>query len=349
MNENPTYQKQFQNSMETYQKMVEDYEELTNSSRYFEILSTMPFEFLNASHLCEQLALYEKLEQKPRMYFNSLDEAKVLYKNLIGFPAKSEKLLEDASFVVEIGSRAEEINRYVENNPYLSKELAISPNNEVVDIAKRCLSEIPSYPKMLTKKFRWNYIESVIYSLDKGSLDWLAKSKVIKAEDIDHISLIGESDAYHEKVQFLCDILNHPQPVVASYQLKLKGVTFPNEDGSSRQKNLEELRKHSLESSEVVQLAAESYEYQPEIGSPEPAIRISWNGKCIGNIAKSVAEEISEKFNNPQCTATLDHFSGGSDGMNLGCVINLNIIAPGYSQVHQEASKEGEVSAEEGR
>lgn len=336
-----SYQEYYNASMEEYSSMLEKYNAAVSSQRYCDILSSMPFEFLNATHLCEKLSLYEKLENKPRMFFNSFEEAKVFYKNLTSFKSKMSKLLEDATYVTETERLAKEINEFVLNNPYLGRALCVEYNNEIANIAERCLVEIPTYPSLLTKKFRWSFIESSILSLPIEDVKALAECKIIKSSDIDHISLSENVEGYHEKIAFLCDYLEHPQPVIASYELKLKGVTFPNDDGTSRQENLAELKRYIKENSlATVVLTAESYEYVPEVGAPEPAIKISWDGKCIGNIAKDVAAEINEKFVNPQFTAMLKNLSGGENNMSIGCTIQFSIVAPDFIKSKEEISEE---------
>lgn len=337
------YQEQYNKFFEMYKEIMGDYEELTSSPRYQEILETMPFEFLSAIQLCEKLSLFEKLNPKPRMHFQSLDEATVFYRNLINFNKKTDKLLEDASYIAEVQRTAEKLNALVTDSPYLGKRFCIEPNNEIIQLAGRCLTEIPQYPKKLTKAFRWNFIESAIYCLEKEDLAWLADSKVIKADDINHICLTESNPAYKEKVEFLCQKLGHPQPIIASYTLKLKGVTFPNEDGSSRQENLTALREYAeSNSNKEIPLTASSYIYVPEIGTPEPAISVAWEGRVIGNIAKDAAAEITEMYTNPQFTASLSKVSGGNDGLNLGCVITLNVIAPEYAPKATEKAAEAQ-------
>lgn len=336
-----SYKEQYQEQFTIYQNKLSEYETLIDTAKYQEILATMPFEFLNAVQLCEQLSLYEKLETKPKMHFNSLDEAKVFYKNLINFKSRTENLLDDAAYIAKIGDLAKEINQLVSESSYLENNLAIASNTDIIALAERCLIEIPKFPQILTKKFRWNYIESAIISLNKEDLQILVASKVIKPTDIDNISLIETKNDYTEKVKFLCQIMNRPAPILASYEQKLKGVTFPNDDGSSRQENLAQLKAYAeAHPNETISLTAESYIYTPEIGDPEPAIKVNWDNKTIGNIARSVAEDISEKYKNPQFTASLEKISGGDDKMNYGCVIHLNIIAPGYTDINIENQAE---------
>lgn len=340
------YKIQYSAALEYYKNSLNKYEKEVTSLKYHNILESMAFEFLNAVQLCEKLSLYKSMKNKPKMHFTSLDEATVFYRKLINFNKKTEKLLEDASYIAEIGLLANQINEHALKTPYLGASFCIEPNREIIQLAEKCLTEIPNFPKILTKEFRWNFIESVILSLDEPDLQWLAESKVIKTNDIDHISLQG-TEEYQNKIKFLCQYLNHPNPIIASYQLKLKGVTFPNDDGSSRQQNLAMLHAYMEEkTNEKVVLSVEPYTYMPEIGAPEPAIKVAWNGKVVGNIAKDVVSEILEKYNNPQFSAVVEKVSGGQDGMSWGCTVKFDIIAPGYTAKAQEFENTTDIEKE---
>lgn len=322
-----SYEEQLKKVLDEYNILNTKYQELTASDTYHKILSTMPFEFLDASQLYGKLELFSRLDVKPKMKFDTLDEAIVFYQSLLNCKANIKPLLEQASYIAEVGALASQINDLAMSSPYLGPNYIVIPNEEVIGIAEKCLSQLPNYPNVMTKTFRWNYIESVIRCLDIEDLAKMCEQKIIKAGDLDHISLIETENQYKEKLLFLCDLLQHPHPVIQSYELKLKGVTFPNEDGSSRQENLNLLRIYAEQNpTEEIVLTAENYTYTPEIGNPEPAIKIAWNGKVIGNVARDVATEIVERFKNPQFTSTLKSVTGGGE-VTSGCIIHLNVLA----------------------
>lgn len=315
-----------ENALNKYKEKLEAYDKLTSSPEYLEIISTMPFEFLNAIQLCEKLVLYQNLQKKPHMYFSNRDEAVVFYNNLISFRKRTSKLLEDATYMAEIGRLAQEINSFC-TCPYLGPTYFVLPNYEVINIAKKCLTEIPQYPRLCTKEFRWNYIESIILSLSIEDLKWMAKAGIIKNEDIDHISLIEKTNAYQDKIKELCEHFHREIPPEQSYTIKLKGVSFPNKDGSSRQEILKELHEY-MKVNPSPQLTTRTYIYTPEIGSPEPALAILYNGHEIGNVGKDIIAEIDAKFNHPQYTAELVDVYGGENNKCFGCKIKLGVIAP---------------------
>lgn len=248
-----SYQTQYSNSLTIYQEKLEEYKKLTENSKYSEIVDSMPFDFLEAEQFCDKLSLFAEMGKgsakamgstKARMSFTSAEDAIIFYKKLISFKNKTGELLENASCIVDVGQKAADLNFYVENNPYLGADYKIAINETITDIAGRCLRKIPDYPKNMTKEFRWHFIESAIYSLPIPEIDKLVQAKVIKGTDIDHISLTEEKNDYQAKITHLCAITGHTQPIIASYPLKLKGVTFPNADGSSRQEHLKALKEY---------------------------------------------------------------------------------------------------------
>lgn len=333
-----SYQTQYNNSLKTYQEKLEEYQKLTENQKYGEIIDSMPYDFLEAEQFCDKLSLFAKMGKiapKARMSFTSAEDAIIFYKKLISFKNKTSELLEDASCIVEVGQKAAELNDYVENNPYLGEDYKVVVNETITDIASRCLLKIPDYSKNMTKEFRWHFIESAIYSLPISEIDKLIQAKVIKGTDIDHISLTEDKNDYQNKITHLCAITGHTQPVVASYELKLKGVTFPNADGSSRQEHLKALKEYvDAHPDEKIELTTESYTYQPEMGEAEPAVRIFWGDKEIGNIPRVSAELLQEQFDNPQCKAVLKNVTA-PDKLNAGCTIILSVIAPQYTEKQQ--------------
>ena len=157
------------------------------------------------------------------------------------------------------------------------------------------------------------------------------------------ISPIGTKE-YEEHLSHLCHVLNHNEIIVASYKQTLKGTSFGNEDGTKRQDILKEM-EDAVKQNKTVKLTAEQYTYVPEVGKEEPAIRISWNGKTIGNIAKDVVFDILNKYQNPEFKVELKEITGGNHSTEFsnsskpaqniyyGCNVDLKV----YSMVMQKA------------
>jgi hypothetical protein len=333
------YEEGYKKDIETYEAMRVAYEKETESAKYHEAMRSMPYEFLNARHLVDTLSLYKELAEKPKLHFSSVDEAIVFYRSLITFKTKTQKLLDEAAYLSDVGKQAEKINSFIEDSAYLGSALCVAPDTKVIGLAQECLMQVPGFPKLLTKSFRYSFLEACIESFPKEDLLLLSQMHVIKTDDIDHIDLTNKDPKYQENIAYLCGVLGHKELVLATFEQRLKGVTFPNDDGTSRQENLAELAKFRESYPEgKITLQAERYEYRPDIGNPEPAIRILWDGKGIGNIDKNIVAQLMERFHDPQFTATLKSISGGTDGMSYGCTISLHVTAPYLAKEEKEVA-----------
>ena len=253
-----------------------------------------------------------------------------------------ESLLDDAAFLNSVFDIGRKINDFVERSAYLTEGFKVAYDEDIEYIVQETLKELPGYKRLITKELRRDYIESCISSLDINGIRELINQKIIKAEDIDTIHLsFPEIEGYDEKIRELCEILGHEQPLVEQHDVKLVGVTFNNEDGSSRQKNLSALAK-AIQSGEEISLRTEAYIYKPEIGQEEPAIRVFWKNMELGNIDKTIVRELSDKYDNPEYIATVIKIVGG-DGGSFGLRLRLGVVAPSYSEQakREQNSKNG--------
>lgn len=73
------------------------------------------------------------------------------------------------------------------------------------------------------------------------------------------------------------------------YEFSVAGVTFSNDNGSSRQKILSELYAAQLAEDDDISVTLEPFEYDGE-----PAIHVLVNGRCVGNVPKQEVEAVSE-------------------------------------------------------
>ncbi len=333
------YETSYKATFDKYTEMLNLYQTETASDRYFGCISD-PYTFLDALQMYDKLKLFTEFDN-PKMRFRTAEEAELFYSDMINTKRNIPELLNKATYIASVNEIAKNINELVENSYFLPDTFCVPTDDKASDMAIKCLEVLPKYN--LTKLFRWNYIESVILSLDTNALYKLCTDGIIKADDIDHITLTHTDNNYREKIIDLCHYLNRGEPLVENYNLKLKGVTFPNDDGTSRQANLKELKDYVLShKDETIYLTAENYQYIPEIGNPEPAIKVSWNGKCIGNIAQDAVANIVDRYQNPQFVATLTEVTGGERNMSMGCSINLGIIAPDFVRVQTENINEQE-------
>ena len=334
------YENQYKEIFEKYEEMVSEFHKIVESSEYHDASMSASFDFLNALRLCRILEAFAKNPKENPVNFTHIDSVVVFYRDLIQFKQIAPTVLEKAACINHVGKMADEINEFVASTPYLGKAFSVYFDEDILKWARECLEEIPKYPTLLTKEFRFSFLQSVISALPREDLEILVAKKIISANDINNITIVAADKNYVNKVNYLCELLGHPAPVSEEYDLKLAGVTFPNDDGTSRQENIAEMEKYLADHpEEPIILSAEKYTYVPEIGDPEPAIRISWNGKCIGNLAKGVARDIDARYINPQFKAHLVSITGGNDGMNRGCKIHFGIIAPEYVKTEEEKER----------
>jgi hypothetical protein len=102
---------------------------------------------------------------------------------------------------------------------------------------------------------------------------------------------------------------------LASYDdIKVVGVTFKNNDGSSRQEILAKTTCHDS-------LSIEYYEYH---GEPSYYVK-NLKGEILGNLPKQLSAELYKKY--PACLllARVDKILGGSDGLSYGCRIHIDV------------------------
>lgn len=337
MNQQEHYNQKYMEEKEKYNELYSAYEKRLNAPEYFDIIGRSSYKMLEAVYLYQQLAFFQNMGKKAYVPFSSAQEIIVFYSTLIQSRKNSAQLLEDATYLVETGKIADEINQFLQESSYLPPNLAVPMNNEMISLARQCVQTIPQSAKLMTKAFRYHIIESALLSVPLEDMNLLLQAKFILPQDLECINLALEENQYQEKIKAICDFYQIEQPATKSYNLKLKGVTFPNEDGSSRQDLLLKL-KEALGSSTPT-LTAKPYTYIPEIGDPEPAIGIYWDEKQIGNIGKDVVADLMERFENPSFRVQVKAVSGGENGIGLGCSILLSVIGKEKPQIEQSTEQ----------
>lgn len=328
------YTEALQEHTNKYNELKTKYDEMILSNQYARITSSMAFEFLSAKQTCETLEVFNELQNSPRLNFNSVEEAEVLSRNISRYTRSSKTLLDDAAYLNTVATLAEQINALVNTSPYLNKSLGVCHDKRLSQLAYECLEKIPKFPKYASFEFRYHFVESCLFCLKEEDMDKLVARKVIKAKDVEHLSRIENPETEEEKkyeanLAHLCLILNRPVPLVEVKTVRLKGVTFKNEDGSNRQDVIKEIAE-AKKNGQTIKLDTEEYIFQdPEKKiEAQPAIRILWNGKVAGNLAADLVKSIKEDYINPTVEAEYGVITGGSDDFKaLGMEIKLHIHA----------------------
>lgn len=319
----------FQEDYDKYKELVKEYEKEIYSEKYFLIVGNMPLKWLKAIQLCDQLDIINKINSTSiHRPFNNANEAYNFYYGIVSFKKRINDLIDNAKYIANINNLINTINDFVKQSEYLDNTLCIVNPDNISDLAQEVLDKLPNYPKLLSAKYRINFIESCIIYLPKEELEILCQRKVILPTDVEKISLNENID----KINYICDYYHLPHIIKDELTFSLKGTSYKNDDGSSRQEYLKELKKYKDENTnKIIKLGTMPFKFQDE-----PAILYTWNNKGIGCAPKEIAIEIYNKYKNPQFTTYLENLKGGAyDNSLLGCNIKTEIFATEYLETKE--------------
>lgn len=101
--------------------------------------------------------------------------------------------------------------------------------------------------------------------------------------------------------------------IVRDFHTKVVGVTFDNDNGTSRQ----EIIKNCKEGDDIILKPVPTPEYPDAIGV------FNAKGQQLGHINADLAAELKEEYGTNPMSVTISNITGG-DGKNYGC--NLHIV-----------------------
>lgn len=318
-----SYSENFKNCLEEYEAMYKIYDEKISSEEYAKAIAAAPFEFISAIHVCELLEAFNS-DSSSKMHFDSAVDAEATYNKIIGFKNKKDAVLEMADTIAEVGREADKINELVSSNFYLSDSLKIAKDETNCFFAEKTVKMASQYDTLLSRKFRDKFTESCIESLPINELDVLVSDRIIREQHMDNIIKTG-TQSYKERFKHLCvDVFGREDVSLGKYEQNLKGVTFVNEDGTNRQSFLEELDK-KIKAGDTVEIMASVETYTPDLGEPEPSVRITHDGRTIGFLPKESAKQISEMSDRPiRLEARISKITGGGDVL-YGCAVEIDV------------------------
>lgn len=332
-----SYLQNFQTCMESYEQAMKQYQGLLESDSYINTSVRAPFELISAIHVCELLDLFNKTDASIKMEFTSAQDAESTYLKIINFRKKKDEILEMADTLLQAKLLEEKINSLVDSNPYLSKALMMEGDSSLYNIAEECVARVPKYTELLSKKFRNRFTESCIEYLAPEELDKLILDKIIKNEHLDTISPVG-STRYNTHLAHLCAVFERNNILIGEYKQTLKGVTFANDDNVSRQALLGRI-KEELTAGKEVSITATQCIFTPELGKPEPSVKIEWKGNIIGFLPRESANQLAEISNSKVALeAKVLQITGGGDVI-YGCDINLKAYSMVREQIPAEMSR----------
>lgn len=125
-------------------------------------------------------------------------------------------------------------------------------------------------------------------------------------------SVPKEAESVHETPKSVQKMPEMHTAAVKTIRTKVAGVSFDNEDGSSRQDILSTM-------SGGERLTIEKYTFKGK-----PAAYVKYNGKTIGNLAADLAQDIERQHPNATITARALDITGGGE-RTIGCNIEIEI------------------------
>lgn len=321
------YKTVFEQHRNKYNLLVNELNDMYMSDIYKEAVNSASFEFLRALYLAKRIDIYTNSEsgKKPEFIFTSVQEALSTYADIVNFHKNSEKLLSKAVIINQVDSKINEINAFVKQSDYLTSDYLIEPDNtQLESIAKEVLGLIPKVEKSLNSNLRLDILKDICNHFNSNQVVYLAGKKMFHVSDIDKLVKVVTTDNGKENIKALCDNFNLDVVPVKTEVLRIKGCTFNNEDGSSRQENIRQLEEFINTNNTTPSLEVINFTYKPEIGDEEPAAKIVWGDKEIGVLPRDVAIELHNNYADKIITAKANKVLGGGS-VSYGVEITLDI------------------------
>ncbi len=321
------YKALFEQHRNKYNLLINELNEMKMNDTYKDAVNSASFEFLRALYLAKRIDIYTNSEEgrKPVFIFTSAQEALSTYADIVNFPKMSEKLLSKAVIINQVDRKISEINDLVKSSDYLTSDYLIEQTDtQVNNLAKEVLSLIPKTEKSLNKELRLDILKDICNQFNSVQVGHLADKKMFRISDIDNLVKVVTTDNGKANIKALCNKFNLDVVPVKTEVLRIKGCTFNNEDGTSRQGNIRELETYINANGIAPALRVENFTYKPEIGEEEPAARIIWGDKELGVLPRDVAIELHNSYADKIITAKANKILGGGN-VSYGVEITLDI------------------------
>lgn len=289
-----TYSEEYKKAVDEYGAILELYNKQIASEGYVSAQERLCFDFLEAKQRVEMLTLYKQLGEKSEIRFRNADEAASFYISLGEIKKSIPTLLDGAAHVEKANEYLDRLNALVDASPYLSEDLKIEKQEALANLAKECLSSLPGYPKLVTKKFRESFVKGCAKSLGTGGIKKLALMGILKAGDLETVESVSKESGGALR-DFFADSLEAEasETIIA----RLRGTSYSNEDGVSRQVLLSE----EMKSPEKGPYTAVKTTWEKD-GVTKPAVEVRKNGSLFGYIPQEVVDGMEEKYSSPSYT-----------------------------------------------
>lgn len=314
--------------------------DLKNEVNFDALSIEMPYAFISLQAMYDTLLYYKNNSTKPiRFGFKCFENVYDFYKKMLDFKKDSMAYFSKAEDIVKVQHLIAETNLNIINTKSLDNNLCVYYNEELFTLANKVLTLLPEYNQLITPEFKAVVLNSALHELPLSELTKLVDSNIIKENTFYYLK--AEDDTAINKLEELKTYLESKGVVFQTektFNLKLKGVTFEGKDNIPRQVVIKELEEAVKENKNIA-LELEQYEYVPDLGIPENACRVLWEGKDIGNLSKDTVAVLNEQYKNNKVFVSLDKIVGGDNGMSYGVDINLSVQLLELQKDTKEISK----------
>lgn len=284
-------------------------------------------EFQDCIALLGKMRLFAELENPDYPPFSSKDEYITTRLRLAGFTERKIELLDAAATIYTYEENIRRCNALFEKSILDESSYIPGQNDSIYALTKQLLKTANDFGKYLTPEFLFAISVSAVESLSESDILSLVENGFITEDDIEKMLDI---QGIEDKIARLSDTLGIQPPITETHEIKLKGVTYANEDGSSKQEYLKELSNATNKEISIVPYIF----HNPKNNQDEPAAKVMWGEKCIGNLPASFMIELDDRFKNVSFSAELDRVVGGND-FNYGCYIHLTVTGRPKNKPHK--------------
>lgn len=297
-----------------YQELVDELGDYTSGCRRAKSIS---FALTDENRVLEKLKLLNENKEESSLGFGSVKEAVAFLKSVTSFPDRRKQMINNATEVYLFTKKIREINRFVKENPFLGNECMYPDHREAGRAAKEYLNNAPSFSALYNKDAQVNIWTSCCFEFTKAEMEELLKEFSPHPDIIEGLPVFNNEKylANLSAIKSTAEILFEK---VEECKVRLKGVTFNNDDGSSRQEYLKKLQEACKTGPQL--LRAHKWTY-----NGDPAIKVYWGEKEIGGLPAAFAKELAEKYAHYEVELTVENVAGGDD-FNYGCEVNVVVL-----------------------
>lgn len=317
-----TEQKTYYNTIydKAKEKLISYNDSLSNMKKKFEyekLCAVYSDKLLQATYFLKKLDLIQKMPSCIPVTLSTAKDYLELFDSMKTYAQCQQDLSEQASKLFMLRQNMECIKTFVKDRPFLTGYEAEEFPKVISDLVNDYFDY--STRDLITKDLANLLLTQAIQTVSVDDMKTLIDAGLFDSFSLENIST---SDKNIGNIKLLSDYLR--QDVTTNKVItKLRGVTFKNEDGSNRQDYLEELQKACLH--EKQDITIEPYQFKNSNGTEEPAAKVLWGDKCIGNLSADLIKTISQAYQNPVYSGKLVKVAGGGDNINFGCTLELTV------------------------